>query len=266
MSPTVSIVLPSFNQRPFLEEAINSILNQEYEAIELIVMDGGSTDGSIELIESHRSRIAHCHIGPDGGPAAALNTGFSVATGSVFAYLNSDDVLLPQAARRWVETLQQTAADIVYGDIRIIDAAGANSHLPGKRVSRFKATSFSRRRMAAGGCTIPQQGAAWRREVHEAVGGFEESNRSCWDGEFFVDAAIAGFKFSQIPEELGLFRVHDESISGTGKHAEARRMDHARIGKKWTDAGLALSQLEKTLWVRWGQIHRAWRYLSEAGT
>lgn len=259
----ISIVLVSFNQCQFLEEAIRSVLNQTYQDIELILMDGGSTDGSIEILNRYREHAAYVHVGPDGGAPAALNAGLEKATGDIFAYLNSDDVLLPNAAQRWAEEFAKSKSDIVYSDIRIIDAEGRPSHLPGKRVSTFKVTPFHLRRMAAGGCTIPQQGAAWKRSVHERVGGFVEENRSSWDGEYFVDAAVAGCSFQHIPEVLGLFRVHGESISGTGKHAEQRARDHARMREKWLAAGFRLSNIEKKLWVRLGQLMRAWRYMAE---
>lgn len=259
----ISLVIVSFNQSQFLEEAILSVLSQTHRDIELIIMDGGSTDGSVEIIDRYRDRAAYVHIGPDGGAPAALNAGFERATGEIFAYLNSDDVLLPNATERWVNEFKKSGADIVYSDIRIIDSEGKPSHLPTKKVSTFKVTPFHLRRMAAGGCTVPQQGAAWRRSVHETVGGFVEENRSSWDGEFFTDAAIAGCSFQHITEVLGLFRVHGESISGTGKHAEQRKRDHARMRDKWKHAGFALSALEKTFWVRLGQAIRAWRYASE---
>jgi glycosyltransferase involved in cell wall biosynthesis len=260
--PLVSLVLVSYNQCQFLHEAIQSVINQDYPHIELIIMDGGSTDGSVEVIQKLASRAAHINIGPDGGAPAALNAGFAQATGSIYAYLNSDDVLLPDAASRWVRAFSESQADVVYGDIRIIDEVGRPSHLPNKRVSEFKATPFNLRRMAAGGCTIPQQSSAWRKEVHEKIGGFVEQNRSSWDGEFFNDAAIAGYSFAHIPEVLALFRVHGQSISGTGKHAEHRKNDHARMRQKWQTAGFRLSRLEKFYWVRLGQVIRAWRYLT----
>jgi len=262
-TPLLSIVLVSYNQCEFLHEAIQSVVKQDYPNIELIIMDGGSTDGSVEVIQTFASQAAYINIGPDGGAPAALNAGFARATGTIYAYLNSDDVLLPQAASRWVRAFTETHADVVYGDIRIIDSAGKPSHLPNKRVSEFKATRFHLRRMAAGGCTIPQQSSAWSKEVHDKVGGFVEQNRSSWDGEFFIDAAIAGYSFAHIPEVLALFRVHGQSISGTGKHAEHRKNDHARMRQKWQTAGFRMSRFEKFYRVRLGQAIRAWRYITE---
>jgi glycosyltransferase involved in cell wall biosynthesis len=261
--PLISLVLVSYNQRQFLQEAIQSVIDQDYPNIELIIMDGGSTDGSVEIIQSFASQAAYINIGPDGGAPSALNAGFARATGSLYAYLNSDDVLLPQAASCWVKAFAETQADVVYGDIRIVDEVGRPSHLPNKRVSEFKATPFNLRRMAAGGCTIPQQSSAWRKEVHEKIGGFVEENRSSWDGEFFNDAAIAGCSFVLIPEVLALFRVHGQSISGTGKHAAHRRIDHERMHRKWVAGGFRISPFEKVFWIRIGQAMRAWRYITE---
>jgi glycosyltransferase involved in cell wall biosynthesis len=91
--PLVSIVTVSFNQAEFLEEAILSVLEQSYKNIEYILFDGGSTDGSVEIIEKYRKNIKFINIGPDGGAAPALNAAFKKASGSIHAYVNSDDVL-----------------------------------------------------------------------------------------------------------------------------------------------------------------------------
>ena len=94
-----SIVTVSFNQRQYLEEALASVLGQDYPAIEYIVVDPGSTDGSRELIESFRDRLASMIFEPDQGAADGLNKGFQQASGDIFAFLNSDDVLLPGAMK-----------------------------------------------------------------------------------------------------------------------------------------------------------------------
>jgi len=260
--PQLSIVMVSFNQAQFLEEAIVSVLNQDYPNIEFIMMDGGSTDGSVDIVERYRGKFSYCNIGPDGGAPAALNAGFAQATSNYFAYLNSDDVLLPHAVSTWMETFAKNGADIVYGDIAIIDHEGNPSTLPERRVTVFKATPFSLRRMAAGGCTIPQQASAWTRHTHEVTGGFVEINGSSWDGEYYVDAAIAGLRFQHIPQVLAQFRVHNDSISGTGKFENIRKVDHARMRAKWREAGFDLSPIEKFLLVKTGQSIRAWRYLT----
>jgi GT2 family glycosyltransferase len=261
----VSIVTISYNQAPFLREAMESVLGQDYSNIEYLVLDGGSTDGSRAVIEEFAPRLAYWVSEPDGGAAAALNRGFARATGEIFAYLNSDDLLLPGAVSAWVRAFEERPSlDVVYGDMDIVDAAGRPATLPGRRVSRFKAIPCSPRSMAAGANVIPQQASAWRRTIHEKVGGFCEENKTCWDWEFFIDAAIRGASFQHIPRVLAKFRVHDASISGTNKHQEARIRDHARIREKWLAAGYRLTRGEVFARRLLGRMRRSVRYLLKA--
>src|SRR5262245_11835447 len=100
--PRVSIVMPSLNHGAFFEEALRSVLLQDYPAIELIVVDGGSVDGSIETIDRYRGWLAHCICERDRGPADALNKGFGLATGEIFGFLNADDYLMPGSVTKIV--------------------------------------------------------------------------------------------------------------------------------------------------------------------
>src|SRR5687767_5199473 len=93
--PVISLVTPSLNQASFLERAIRSVIEQNYPNLEYIVMDGGSTDGSVDIIEEYSDRLAYWVSEPDGGQSAAINAGWSRSSGNVLAWLNSDDYLLP---------------------------------------------------------------------------------------------------------------------------------------------------------------------------
>lgn len=241
----VSIVTVSFNQAEFLPACLDSVLGQDYPDLEYLVLDGGSTDGSVDLIRARESRLAYWTSGPDGGAAAALNAGFRRATGEIFAYLNSDDVLLPGAVSAWVDAFRRDPrASVVYGDMDIVGPKGEPATLPDRWVTRFKAFQGTARDLAAGACVIPQQSSAWTRAIFEKVGGFVDSNRTCWDGEFFADIAMAGGLYRHIPRTLAQFRIHGDSISGANKYVEARRIDHARIAKKWAESGFTLSKPE----------------------
>lgn len=255
--PLVSIVTISHNQASFLIECLESILSQSYPRIEYIVIDGGSTDESVQIIESYAPQLAYWHSQKDDGAADALNQGFAQAHGSIFACLNSDDTLKPDTVKEWVQAFSRhPCAHVVYGDLEIIDAQGRPSHLPGKRVSVFRAGRWSRRSHAANALVIPQQATAWRSEVHQAVGGFNTANQSCWDGEFFAQAAMHDFRFRQIPKVLASFRVHDTSISGTGRLEEQYRQDQARIARDWVAHGISVSKAERIIRKFLIRVHR----------
>jgi glycosyltransferase involved in cell wall biosynthesis len=227
-----SLVTISFNQRQYLEEALTSVLSQDYPAIEYIVVDPGSTDGSRALIESYRSRLAGVVFEPDKGAAEGLNKGFHEATGDIFGFLNSDDVLLPGALRSVAQAFAQNPdCDIVMGNGFTIDQRG-------KRIRRIRAAGFTLDRYFYGGATWLQQSTFFRRSVFEAIGGFNESNRSCWDGELLVDMVRKGAKIKYLNQDLALFRIHSQSITGSRRHSEMMKGDAARMfslvrGRAW---------------------------------
>ncbi len=105
--PTISVVTPSFNQGQFLEAAMRSVLLQGYPNLEYIVLDGGSTDQSVPVIEHYASHLAHWHSAPDDGQSDAIARGFERASGDVLCWLNSDDLLLPGALWHVAEMFRQ---------------------------------------------------------------------------------------------------------------------------------------------------------------
>jgi glycosyltransferase involved in cell wall biosynthesis len=228
-------------------------------------MDGGSKDESVSIIEKYADCLAYWQTKPDGGAAAALNSGFARSRGTILAYLNSDDYLFPDAVECWAtEFARNPEADLVYGDILIVDKSGNPTTLPGKRVHTYKASRpGSRRRMASGGFPIPQQACACRRAVHLAVGGFNVENTTCWDGEYYADAAIRAMNFHQVKQTLAAFRMHEAAITGGQKHQDALLRDHQRISAKWAAVGIRPGRLEMSYQKLIGRAQRALRYLTE---
>lgn len=218
-----SIVTLAFRQRKFLREAMDSVFDQDYPDIEYIVVEPGSNDGSRELIEEYGRRVACKIFEPDEGAADGLNKGFSRATGDIFAFLNGDDLLLPGAVRSVAEFFEKNPeCDIVMGDGFISDSLG-------NRVRHVKATAFTVNRYLYGGSTWLQQSTFFRRTAFEAAGGFNTQNRSCWDGELFVMMLARGAKIGFLHKDLGVFRIHGASITGSSRLEQIYIDDSERI-------------------------------------
>jgi glycosyltransferase involved in cell wall biosynthesis len=238
----VSIVTISFNQVNYLGRTIQSVLNQDYPNIEYIVVDPGSTDGSRELIKSYESRIARIIFEKDTGPAEGLNKGFAVATGEIFGFLNSDDILYPGAVSRVAQLFEaHPDCDIAMGDGYKIDGRG-------HRIGHYKARDFSVRRYFYGGARWLQQSTFFRADIYRKSPGFNLENRTCWDGEFFVNLAKDGARIRYIRADLAAFRIHEASISGSGRTNQQYQKDSRRIfrqvlGHEWgvTDKALAFA-------------------------
>jgi glycosyltransferase involved in cell wall biosynthesis len=237
-----SIVTLAFRQRRFIREAIESVLAQDHPDIEYIVVDPGSKDGSREIVDEYAARIEHRVYEPDAGPADGLNKGFARATGEVFAFVNGDDLLLPGAVSAVARKLQaEPGLDIVMGDGFVADIAG-------NYVRHVKATGFTARGLLYGGASWLQQSTFIRRAAFEAVGGFNVENRSSWDGELFLRAVDSGARLGYLRRDLGVFRIYDESITGSGALREVYRRDFARMfrasqGRDWTAADTLLGWL-----------------------
>ena len=205
--PKVSIVTVSFNQAQFLERTLLSVLNQDFSDIEFILIDPGSTDGSRELIERYRSRIAHVVLEPDAGAADGLNKGFALATGEIYGFLNSDDVLRPGAVSAAVRYLNEhQKVDVVSGHAEIIDSQD-------RVLRRAFSDRMSIKQCVYGAVILIQPSTFFRRSAYQRTGGFNTQNRATWDGEFFLDMAMAGSRFGRSNAIWSGYRLHKSSIT-----------------------------------------------------
>jgi glycosyltransferase involved in cell wall biosynthesis len=222
----------SFNQRAFLSQALASVLEQGYADLEYIIVDPGSTDGSRELIQNCASKFAHIIFEPDRGAADGLNKGFSLASGEVFGFLNADDLLLPGSLERVAKFFRLNPnCDLALGNGYIIDGRG-------KPIRAVKAGGFTLKRYFYGGARWLQQATFFRREAFLRSPGFNVLNRTSWDGELFVSMLNIGARVGYIDADLGEFRLHSSSISGSQTNAQRYREDCRRVfreiqGRKW---------------------------------
>lgn len=207
-APYVSVITPSFNQAPFLADTIQSVLVQTYPNIEYIVIDGGSTDGSVDIIQCYADRLAHWVSEPDRGQAHAINKGLAVARGDIIGWLNSDDVYFPDTVDTAVETFADSPlVDVVYGRLVRIDAAGAP--IPTPLLPKDRLTLG--RDNAIGECIVNQPGSFWRREVMERVGYINEDLQYALDHEYWIRMVLAGAQFRRLDCVMAQFRLSRDS-------------------------------------------------------
>ncbi len=211
--PKISIVTPSYNQGQFLERTILSVLNQNYPNLEYIIMDGGSTDGSVEIVRKYERYLAHWTSGRDEGQADAIRKGFRLCTGRVFAYLNSDDVYLPGALHQVGRVFQvKQGVDVVYGNKYLTDE---KDDIIGERRFTPYVPIISRAGFIYGGFGISQPASFWTRKLYDEVGEVDPAFIHCMDTDLFVRFAVrsAGFRF--LREYLSGARIHRESKTST---------------------------------------------------
>ena len=214
--PIVSVVTPSYNQAPFLEETLRSVLDQDYPELEYLVVDDGSTDGSVEIIRRYEDRLAWWTTQENAGQPAAINRGMARARGEYLAYLNSDDTLLPGAISRMVAELQADPSLLfVYGDSVLTDEASQETGLLEARPLDMAAM------VRACDCHIPQPSSLWRRRAWELAGPFNESGYYFFDWEFFLKASGFG-PGKRISVPLSTYRLHPESKSIAAPLPKAR--------------------------------------------
>jgi glycosyltransferase involved in cell wall biosynthesis len=210
-------VTPSLNQGAFLDEAIRSVLAQDYPHLEYAVVDGGSTDGSVDIIRRYEDRLAWWTSGPDGGQAAALNRAFGRMRGDLLGWLNSDDALLPGAVGRVVAEFERDRELVlVYGDADFVDEDG-------RRLFTLRAREFDVAAMRRT-CSnhVVQPGSLFRRE---ALRPFNERAYYFFDFEWVL--GLPAERVRRIPETLAVYRVHRASKSVGEPLRKAR--DYVRI-------------------------------------
>jgi glycosyltransferase involved in cell wall biosynthesis len=209
----ISVVIPSYNQGRYIEQALLSVFRQDVRPYEIFVLDGGSTDQTLDVIEKYSSRLTWWRSEKDAGQAAALNEGIAMATGDWICWINSDDGLLPRAFRC---VAQATAPDcsIVTGGALWINADVSKLNLY-PAVTNIKVDDFR-----DGATPVNQPSTFFRKCVWTEVGGVNESLHYALDYDFFLRALTRGFKVKTIKAPLAFNRVHQQSKTASGKLQE----------------------------------------------
>ena len=205
--PLVSVVTPSFNQVSFLEDTMCSVLDQDYPNLEYIVIDGGSTDGSVELIRKYEKRLAYWKSEPDRGQAHAINKGFKRSRGDILGWLNSDDTYMPGAIRRAVECLMASPRAVaVYGGANIVDQSGRVVVKGDPHVRSFRLKD------ELCGNILSQPTVLMRRQPLFDVGLLDTSLHYALDFDLWLKLALKG-QFVKVDAIQTNFRVSDASKS-----------------------------------------------------
>lgn len=215
--PKITVVTPSFNQAPFLEETIQSVLSQGYPELEYIVMDGGSSDGSAEIIRKYADRLADWKSAKDEGQADAIRTGFARATGEILCWLNSDDTITPGTLRLVGEFFTSNPdVDLVYGDLNLVDAEGKRLYTA-RPLLRLGILVYEN-------AFIPQQAMFWRRSLYERVGGVDAGLRFAMDFDLVIRFLLAGARVRKLPGVLANYRWHPAAKSSTIRDVMEREL------------------------------------------
>jgi glycosyltransferase involved in cell wall biosynthesis len=222
--PKVSIVTPSYNQGEFLEATIRSVLLQGYPDLEYLVIDGGSTDGSLAIIKKYENWLSGWVGEPDRGQSDAINKGFRRASGEVFGWVNSDDVYEPGALQKVSEFMAANAAcDLVYGNGWTIDEKGEKTS-PCDWIRPFDRSLYLNSNF------ILQPAAFWRRALWEQAGELDPGLHWTMDWDWFI-RATARTTPCYLPVDLARWRVRPEIKTYAGGHA--RRAEIAQVSRKY---------------------------------
>lgn len=256
-TPLVSIVTPTLNQAQFLGATLRSVMRQGYPRVEHIVVDGGSTDGSLEVLRSYEGRYdLRWSSGPDAGMYDAINRGLEQARGDVIAYLNSDDLFFPWTVETVVGAIHNGTADLVYGDVIKVDMTSGAVQLVFS--PPFDAPFL--RRVGS----LFQPTVFWRRSVIERVGVFDPQLQFGGDLDFWIRIAAVG-RLERIDEVLAIERIHEAAKSSAwastaAEEERAIRSRHEQSGALVVAAS-RVSQRART-WIGRRRLWGAFRHES----
>jgi glycosyltransferase involved in cell wall biosynthesis len=202
--PKITVVTPSYNQARYLEKTITSVLSQGYDGLEYIVLDGGSTDGSVDIIKKYSQDLAYWQTGPDDGQACAIQHGWQLATGDVLCWLNSDDMLMPGALDEVARQYQLSDWVLLAGRSAIIDQYDRPLHM---QVPKDRSIEI----MLTWGHGLSQMATFYRSNAVAQIGGIDTSLSFSFDFDLFIRL-----------KQLGRFQFTDRCFSAARLHSESK--------------------------------------------
>jgi len=255
--PKISIVMPSYNQARFIERSILSVLNQGYPNLELVVIDGGSTDGTVDIIRKYNDYIDFWVSETDNGQSDALNKGFARCTGDIYGWLNSDDLYLPRAFWHAADAFRRAPnKKIVFGDWLAIDESDNVLDLN-------HAFDFSLGHFKYEGFHLNAQSMFWRAQVHNEFSGFDIALYNTMDYQMIMEFGIKQGQrsFHRIPQVLGAFRRY-EGQKTLGFNPRVTN-EHKRIANRYeyNDKYGPAGKLKRFVF----RFRRAWWYFKRGG-
>jgi glycosyltransferase involved in cell wall biosynthesis len=244
-------VTPSFNQARYLEATILSVLSQNYPRLEYIIVDGGSTDGSQEIIKKYSDKLAWWVSEKDQGQTEALNKGFARAKGDILAWLNSDDMYLPGAVTSAVQFFQdQAQPGLVYGDANFINESG-------QLIGKFHAAQTNLHLLRQGYVHIPQQASFFRGDLWRSVGPLDPTFYFAMDYDLWVRiAARSDVKY--VPQTWANFRLHTagKTIAADDRCWPEMLRVHYRDGGGFLSVIVAKYYIRKLIAPLWNRRRR----------
>jgi glycosyltransferase involved in cell wall biosynthesis len=246
--PKISIITPSYNQGQFIEETIRSVLLQGYPNLEYIIIDGGSTDDTLDIIRKYEPWIAHWRSEKDRGQSHAINKGWAKATGDILAWLNSDDLYATGSLAHVANFFRnEVSAALIYGDCNIIDGQGIF-------VKRCPAEEFDLDNLICNKWFIPQQSTFLRRTVVEAVGGLREDLHLVMDWEYWLRIALRKNVIRYLPVQLASFRIWEQAK--TSSYSERSALEKFMVLDHHFNKEGVLSEIKGLRNKAYGNVHR----------
>ncbi len=244
--PKITVVTPSYNQAQFLEQTILSVIGQQYPNLEYILMDGGSNDGSIDIIKKYEQHFTYWQSQKDNGQGSAINAGFAKATGDILCWLNSDDLYMPgtllKIGRMFRDINEPT---IIFGNCLHFHENGSKTR--GSDVN----DAFNNLTLEL--CDfIIQPSSFWNRMTWEQNGTINEDLHFTFDWDWFIRAKKGNVRFTPINEYLSLYRIHEAHKSGSG--GDKRSLELAKIFATYNDDRI------KKAFVKWNRYNNEYKW------